>query len=486
MLKIIIVITSILPFLIATILIGGLELNGAISGFLTLIITILISLFRFSLNELFLALGSGLAQALTVLYIIFPSLILYRLLLCRGSLKILGRSIAYLVPQPELQVLLLILGLAPFTESVSGFGVGTLLIIPIFQALNYSVMQSSVLGMLGQMAVPWGGLALGTSLGAQLTNLDPHCLGADTALITAPLPPIYAVFSLWVSGGMQAVRRRWLMAIVTGSLLSFSLWAFSLFPGSELAGILGGVVVILFLVFRSQKLKLPSQNRDLNKFTKAITPYSILTLLMLASRLIIPLKNWLQTHFILSIPTLNFNLPLLYNPGGFLLITSLLTLMIFKIKKSEFWEILHQSSRKLLPGVIAISCFLCVSSVMQASGMTSDLGAAAASLGDYYQWIAPTLAAFGGWLTGSNVGSNALFSGLQEQISLNSGLSLAWLMAAQNAASSHATIIAPSRIILATTALSWTKGESVLFRQLFPIVLGAIVLITGLLGIFAD
>ncbi len=160
--------------------------------------------------------------------------------------------------------------------------------------------------------------------------------------------------------------------------------------------------------------------------------------------------------------------------------------MIFKIKKSEFWEILHQSSRKLLPGVIAISCFLCVSSVMQASGMTSELGAAAASLGDYYQWIAPTLAAFGGWLTGSNVGSNALFSGLQEQISINSGLSLAWLMAAQNAASSHATIIAPSRIILATTALSWTKGEGVLFRQLFPLVLGAIVLITGLLGIFTD
>ncbi len=478
------VISAVLPFLIATILIGGFELNGAISGLLTLIITILISLFRFSSNELFFALGTGLAQSLTVFYIIFPSLILYRLLQSSGSLKVLGESITYLVPQRELQVLLLILGLAPFTESVSGFGVGTLLIIPIFQALNYSLMQSAVLGMLGQMAVPWGGLALGTSLGAQLTNLDPHWLGANTALITAPLPPMYAVFSLWISGGIQAVRRRWQIAVVTGSLLSFSLWAFSLFPGIELAGILGGIVVILFLIFISRKSKVRGSMGSFHELKKAMLPYTILTLLMLASRLIIPLKNWLQTHLILSLFTKDFNLPLLYNPGAFLLMTSLLTLIIFKIKKSEFWEILHQSYKKFVPGAIAISCFLCVSSVMQASGMSSELGEVAASVGDYYQWIAPTLAAFGGWLTGSNVGSNALFSELQEQISLNSGLFLPWLMAAQNAASSHATIIAPSRIILATTALSWNKGEAVLFRQLFPIVLAAIVLITALLGLF--
>lgn len=485
MLQVIILIIPILPFLIATILIAGLELNAAISGSLTLGITILIALFRVSPDQLFLALGSGLGQALVVFYIIFPSLILYRLLQSNGSLKVLGRSIAYLVPQGELQVLLLILGLAPFTESVSGFGVGTLLIIPIFQALDYSIVQSALLGMLGQMAVPWGGLALGTSLGAQLTNLDPHWLGANTALITAPLPPMYAVFSLWIIGGGQAVRRRWPIAVVTGSLLSFSLWAFSLFPGIELAGILGGIVVILFLVFRSQESAVRPQKRQLKELQKAMTPYGILTLLMLASRLILPLKNWLQSHLVLSIPTINLQLPLLYNPGAFLLITCLLTLMIFKTRKCEVSTILHQSYKKFVPGAIAISCFLCVSSVMQGSGMTSELGKTATSVGDYYQWMAPTLAAFGGWLTGSNVGSNALFSGLQQQISINSGLLLPWLMAAQNAASSHATIIAPSRIILATTALSWNKGEGIMFRQLFPIVLAAIALITGLSGVLS-
>ncbi|MGK7954783.1 MAG: hypothetical protein AB4063_05915 [Crocosphaera sp.] len=45
-----------------------------------------------------------------------------------------------------------------------------------------------------------------------------------------------------------------------------------------------------------------------------------------------------------------------------------------------------------------------------------------------------------------------------QQVSINSGLFSPWLMAAQNAASSHATRIAPSRIILTATALSWNQG----------------------------
>lgn len=91
--------------------------------------------------------------------------------------------------------------------------------------------------------------------------------------------------------------------------------------------------------------------------------------------------------------------------------------------------------------------------------------------------------AFGGWMTGSNVGSNALFSHLQQEVSLHSGLSVEWLMSAQNGASSHATMISPARVILATTAVGWAKGEAFLLRQLAPVVFGAIVLTTVLLAL---
>ena len=117
---------------------------------------------------------------------------------------------------------------------------GTILVIPIFIALGYSVVQAALLGSLGQMAVPWGGLGIGTALGAKLTGLATNELGAKTALLLAPLPATYGLFALFISGGQKAVRHHWLASLAAGGVLAAGLWGFSLVPGIELAGVLAG------------------------------------------------------------------------------------------------------------------------------------------------------------------------------------------------------------------------------------------------------
>lgn len=98
-------------------------------------------------------------------------------------LTALARGIAYLCPDRDLQALLLVPGLGPFIESASGFGVGTVVIIPILFAIRFEALPAALLGLLAQIAVPWGGLAVGIELGAQLTKLDPGLLGMRTALL---------------------------------------------------------------------------------------------------------------------------------------------------------------------------------------------------------------------------------------------------------------------------------------------------------------
>ncbi|MDJ0662812.1 MAG: L-lactate permease [Crocosphaera sp.] len=488
-----------IPLFLAAILLIGLQVSSSLSGLATLVATLMtvcfFPKFQTSFPHLLLALGGGLAKSLTVFYVVLPSLLFYRLLQTSGAMKMLGQGLARLVPHRNLQVLFLVMGLAPFAESVSGFGVGTVLIIPIFIALGYSTAQSAVLGLLGQMAVSWGGLAIGTALAADLTQLDPNILGANTAVLMAPLPLIYGLIALFLSGGKKALRQHGLIAIGAGSLLSVSLGGFSLWPGIELAGILGSLGVMLFLLLWGQRetasnscllsnQQSPSLNRQTGlSFGQAIAPYGILTVLMLSSRLIFPLKIWLQHHFLISIPALTFELPLLYHPGFFLCLTALASTQILKISQTDFSQAMSRSWQQFIPGAIAMACFLGTSQIMQGSGMIKVLGQMAATLGENYQWTAPTLAAFGGWLTGSSLGSNALLSYLQQEVSLHSGLSLEWLMGAQNAASAHATIIAPARIILVTTAVGWVKGEGWLLRQLTPIVVAAVILTTLLLSL---
>ena len=173
-------------------------------------------------------------------------------------------------------------------------------------------------------------------------------------------------------------------------------------------------------------------------FEQALAPYGILTALLLTSRLVLPFKSWLQSHGVMSIPAVNLHLPLLYHPGFGLLLTVLAATRLLKIGWLDAQKVMARVWQQFLPGSVAIACFLTASQVMQASGMTSSLGAAAATLGGSYKWVAAWLATLGGWVTGSSVGSNALFSHLQQAVSLQSGLPLEWLMAAQNGASAQA------------------------------------------------
>ncbi|MBO3461071.1 L-lactate permease [Aetokthonos hydrillicola Thurmond2011] len=507
---------AILPLGVSILMLVVLQRGGKQAGIATLISSIIPTLifpfFHLSAEQLFIALGKGVSASLLVFYLLLPSLLLYHLLQATGGMRVLGWGIARLVPDRDIQVLLLVMGLAPFAESVTGFGVGTILIIPIFVALDFSLTQSAILGMLGQMAIPWGGLGIGTILGAQLTNLDPSILAAHTALLTAPLPSVYGLVALAVAGGKKSCQHQWSAAIAVGAILSVSLYVFSLSLGVELAGIIASVIAICILLAcgyvevrknRQKGVLSTSSNRPKKTISfqsnvnstdqkigtvklslwQVLAPYIFLTALLLVSRLILPIKIWLQSHFVLSIPAINLNLALLYNPGFTIFVTVFAAVKILGVGRSQFRVGVMSAWRQFLPGGVAIACFLMASQVMQTSGMMTTIGTAAATLGHNYKWVAPWLAALGGWVTGSSTSSNALFSQLQLAISTRSGLPLDWLMSAQNGASAHATIIAPARMILAATTVGLYKGEALLLRLMAPLALAAVAITMLLLAL---
>src|SRR5260221_11080408 len=212
-------------------------------------------------------------------------------------------------------------------------------------ALGIDSLQAATLGLLGQLAVPWGALAVGTTLGAELTRLNPNLLGAHTALLTAPLPVGFGLVALAISGGRKSVRRLWPAALAAGIVLAGGEWLFSQLPGVELAGALASVPTIVLLAAwghlvtrgssRAQETVEPGttvsdrpegtrgketpngQGEVANppRLRHAVPPYAILTALLLISRLILPLQHWLQAHAVWTVSARALHLPLLYSPG---------------------------------------------------------------------------------------------------------------------------------------------------------------------------
>lgn len=275
-----------------------------------IVLTLLIPAFRLTPDKLILSIGEGFATSLTVLYVLLPALFLYQVLRISEDIDVLSRGIRRLCPDRDTQFLLLALGLAPFVESVSGFGVGTVVVIPMFIALGISTVEAAALGLLGQIAVPWGALAVGIVLGAQLTHLNANQLSAYTALITIPLPVGFGFAALALGGGKRAISRLWPAAVLAGLLLVAGEWFFSLLVsllvGAELTGVLATLPVIALLalwghlIHRSgTKESSPSEVTEVQAtqaidathqptLLQAIAPYLLLTVLLLLSRLILP------------------------------------------------------------------------------------------------------------------------------------------------------------------------------------------------------
>jgi len=95
--------------------------------------------------------------------------------------------------------------------------------------------------------------------------------------------------------------------------------------------------------------------------------------------------------------------------------------------------------------------------------------------------VAPVIGALSGALTGSNAASNALFMPLQVEAAQSLGNPEILVAAIQNVTGSHASMIAPQRLVLAATAVGMLGREGKVARAALLPVVGSVVIL-ALLG----
>src|SRR5699024_399956 len=84
--------------------------------------------------------------------------------------------------QDEITVIVLIsFGVTPFMESVTGFGLGVVITAPLLIHLGLTPARAVTTGLLGLVLVPWGSLAPGTLVAADLGDVSFRALGVWTA-----------------------------------------------------------------------------------------------------------------------------------------------------------------------------------------------------------------------------------------------------------------------------------------------------------------
>ncbi|NQW12350.1 MAG: L-lactate permease [Alphaproteobacteria bacterium] len=464
------------PILLAALTILWARRGAATAGLMGLISAILLAVTVFDPRfDLATSADVGLRTALIaapILYVLLGGVLLYRVLQTGGALDTLADLVARTTPDPGLRVLLLVFGLGVFFESATGFGVGTIVVAPLFLVLGYPPVMAAFLALLAQAAVPWGALAIGTELGARLSGVPIVTLSLWAAGLTAP----FIVLCGWA--GLRAVgihpttgRAPYHLAITSGTMIA-AIVATTAAGAPELAGCAAGLAVVLVCtVIGHTGATVSGAPVDRRQVRAAILPLAVLIAALSITRMVPEVRAVLQGVWVLAVPVEKFTLSPLHHPGFWLIVAAIVAVPALSLSPRRAAGALVQGLRQWVFAASAILGFIAMGQVMAASGMTDALAAPVASAPRWLATaLAPVIGAIGGYLTASNAGSNAIFMPFQLTVAEIGGISTALIVGAQNAGASIACLASPGRVALACLVTGQQGGEHALMKRALPIV----------------
>ncbi|MEO9028934.1 MAG: L-lactate permease [Ktedonobacteraceae bacterium] len=484
---------ALLPLVVAAVALIVWQRPGRDASLLTVCATLLIVVFflPFHLSPVGIALsaGDGGATALTIIAILIPALLFYQVQNASGSIPVLQRGIAKMVPDRDLQILLLVLGVGPAVESVCGFGVGAVVIIPLLGALEADTLRVAKLSLFSQIISPWGALSVSTSLAATFSGVHVNLLSIQTAFLLVPASLCFALLTLMVGGGRKSLERHWLLALCASCLQIGGVLLGGQILGVALAGVAGSLVVVVFLlmlglnrwdiVWQALVAHYYKESTSASPLLRVLTPYLLLVASLAATRLLPAVSDLLQTRGVWIFEPLHLHFALLYSPGVCLLFAALAPFALFSSQAGVLRASLVNTYRQSVPSLTAIVGFFVAAALMQDSGMVSELSSVTARIGPAYMWISTLIGGASGWLTGSALDGNTLSVPIQMQASAQVGLP--WIIAAQNASTALASIASPTRVILVIAVSGALGQEGILLRKIGPVILWSIALMTVLL-----
>ncbi|WGK68875.1 L-lactate permease [Candidatus Haliotispira prima] len=396
--------------------------------------------------------------------VIFPGQIMNSLLKQAGIIKEIGKSIEAIKISKLKLASIIVLGMAPALESLTGFGVSLFFTVPVLMQL-FSLRKALILSLLSMNIMPWGTLALATLIGSQITELsfaELSCRTSLTSFLVFPTIGFFIYFICKKDGSLQLGQV--LYPIIAGLLLSSFLVFYNVYAASELAGVYSGISVaiagfVVEFVFNRKAFSNPAYSKKAT--LRLFSPYIILILLIAISRIEV-IHYYLHNFFIVKNGDIRFSI--FTSPGFFILIT-IICLYIFSRTFRKGNTFFFEGIKKAFYPVTGILLFVIFARIQRSSGILKALASNGSDLSLTENiFISPLIGMISGYTTGSNVGGNVLFMSLQSEMGtyFNEKLSFA---AIQNSSAGHAVFMSIPIILLTFSIAQVATKEAVIHRN---------------------
>lgn len=472
--------------------------------------------YRTPITTLAVASGKGVWDAIFILYVMWPALLLYQITKQAGGYDALRQGISRF----SRNELFIILGLgwvfSSFLQGIAGFGAPIAVVAPLLLAIGVRPVYAATISIIAHAwARFFGTLGVGWLATLQVADIQDVPRAAFESSLLLLIPTYFGgLLIVWLYGRWAAVRHAWPLVLILGTILGFGQLLFA-FLSPELSTFLAATVamIALYPLSRWRRFSEPISAADVPdrpamdetavraqteaeepvmSIGMAFLPYVVLTVVTLSILLIDPLNNALR-QFRIGLPfpevTTGFGVtnaaveryapfaPLTH-PGTMLMIAAIVVWIVYRANGYYgAWEARHGKEslgRSLIvdgvPASLPVIAFLVTSRVLDHSGQTMVLahGIADASPPLVYAFIASMIGALGAFMTSSSTASNVLFGGLQSDVAQLHSMPVESIVAAQAAGSAYGNAIGPANIVLGTSITGIKGQEGAVMKQAIP------------------
>jgi len=466
-----------------------------------------------------------------IAWIVFSSIMLYRLAVDTGKFETIKDSLGALTDDRRLQAMFIAFSFGAFIEGAAGFGAPVAVSGAMLAGLGFDPFYAAGICLLANTApVAFGSIGIPVITLANVTGLPVLPLSAMVGRLCALISVIIPGYLILVMAG--PARALEVLPAILACGLSFAGMQFlvSNYLGPELTDIMSSLTCIVVMVavlklWRPRRIMRLEGDREATTARRAHSsaeiftawlPYLLLVVVVLAwgeptikggldrwTNGLLP--SWLPRNPNvlngLNVPGLHneitrippvtpqptpyaavFTLNWLSASGTSCFIATVVAALLLRVSPSKFVGIYKATFKQLAFAMITIASMLALAYVMNYSGMTSTLGLALATTG----WAFPFFSAVVGWLgvflTGSDTSANALFGNLQVVTANALALNPVLTASVNSAAGVMGKMISVQSIAVAVAATGMTSADE---SRLFRFTIRHSVLLMAVMGLVA-
>lgn len=485
-----------------------LKVKGYIAGFLTLVVTFIITNFVWEFP--FIMAISSVIYGITfsifpIFLILYSTIFLFNLTKASGYFNIIKLSLSQLTTDKRLQLLLIGFCFTNFLDATAGFVAPVAIVSAMLVGLGFNpILAASLALVASSLPAAFGGVGIPLVILSQVTGLPLQ----DLSIMTGrQIPLISLIFPSWlivIMGGFKSIKGIEIHILVVSLSFAISQWLISNYFSPFLVAIGSSLVSLFALIgviylrpikepwdFMQEKQDIRCTYRYNNKINtkiiiKSWSPFLILALIILVWNF--PHIQYILNTFTFRIPftTLNhkilkvppiapsptseevvFNFNWASSAGTAIFISLLLATPLLKISFCEWKRQAIDSLKQLKWTWFTMATVNGIAFLMNYSGMAVTLGLALAKTGSLFPFLSPAIAWLGTFLVGSNTISNAMFGNLQVATARTMGLSPVLFAATNGSGAVAGKMIAPNQLTAAASSVELPGHEGELFKLVF-------------------